>query len=563
MQESFMKKQLIKWLWRVTGNEKGYVFALLAVQSLHGFSGVIFALLLRNVVDAAAERNSNDFFRALAEIILLALAQVILRMLVRWISEMARSGFENRFKKCLIKSLLQGDCLQVEGVHSGEWMNRLTNDCTVVGNGCAEILPGMAETGVKLIGALTMLFILEPRFMIILIPGAIVTGVLTRLLRSKMKQMHKSVQEADGEFRSFIQERLLCLITLHAFSSELRTVEEADVFMDQHRKRRLRRTGFSNLCNAVFQAAMSATYLAGIGMCGYGILTGTITFGTMTAVAQLVTQIQAPLANMTGYLPRWYAVIASAERIREPEAFKMTYNYSAADAGNLRNTCNNNFLSIGFRNAIFSYDEERKVLNGASLNISKGEFIALVGPSGGGKSTILKILSCVFSLNEGARYYVDDAGSECPVDVSWRSLFAYVPQGNCLISGRVREVICYADPKAGNDEDRIEQALAVSCSKEFISALPDGVDTMLGEGGAGLSEGQMQRLAIARALFSERPILLLDEATSALDEETERRFLENLRALKDRTVVIVTHRPAALAICDRVFRVSGGEIWEI
>jgi ATP-binding cassette subfamily B protein len=190
-------------------------------------------------------------------------------------------------------------------------------------------------------------------------------------------------------------------------------------------------------------------------------------------------------------------------------------------------------------------------LDDVCVEIQKGEYVAFTGHSGCGKSTVLKLLMSIYRLDSGERYLVDTDG-EKPLSAEWHRLFAYVPQGNQLMSGTIREVVTFADKTDVQSDERINKALHIACADGFVSELESGIDTLLGERGTGLSEGQMQRIAIARAIFSDSPILLLDEATSALDENTEKKLLQNLRSMTDKTVVIVTHRPAALEICDRV-----------
>ena len=196
------------------------------------------------------------------------------------------------------------------------------------------------------------------------------------------------------------------------------------------------------------------------------------------------------------------------------------------------------------------------VLEHLSLELRKGAFVAFTGHSGSGKSTALKLLMSLYPLDSGERY-VHGAAGEQPLDASWRGLFAYVPQGNQLLSGTIREIVAFGDAEGMRKEQELWRALRVACAEDFVAALDKGLDSSLGEGGAGLSEGQMQRIAIARAVFSDRPVLLLDEATSSLDAETERQVLENLRAMTDRTVLIVTHRPAALELCDKRIDLAG------
>ena len=214
---------------------------------------------------------------------------------------------------------------------------------------------------------------------------------------------------------------------------------------------------------------------------------------------------------------------------------------------------------IGLSDISFSYRERggegagTPVLEHFSCEIRRGEYIALIGPSGCGKSTVLKLLMCLYTPESGTRT-IDGA----PLEAHCRGLFAYVPQGNQLMSGTIREVLTFGDAGQMREDARLWEALRIACAEDFVrEELPDGLDTVLGERGAGLSEGQMQRIAIARAVYSGYPVLLLDEATSALDGPTEKKVLENLRAMTDRTVLIVTHRPMALQMTDRVLDLGG------
>lgn len=561
-----MKNSTLAWIWKVPGRKKLYILALTAVQGLYGASGVVYALFLRGIVDAAAGQDAAGFRKYLFLLVCLVVCQLALRALIRWLSEYSRSSFENAFKLRLTDTLLHRDVLRISAVHSGEWLNRLTNDTVVTANGCVDIVPGLAGMAVRLVSALAMIVYLEPKFAAVLIPGGILLVFFTWLFRKGMKKLHKDIQEADGNVRIFLQERIGNLLLIRSFAAEDEALKEASLKMKDHQAARLRRNRFSNLANIGFGAAMSGMYLFGVAWCGYGILKGTITFGTLTAVTQLIGQVQSPFANISGYLPRYYAVLASAERLLEAESFGPD-GEEARPASEIRDFYEHELAAFGLADAGFTYlpaegtaDTMPEVLKHLDLEIGKGEYVAFTGHSGCGKSTALKLLMCVYAPDEGERYYTDKNGKRGALTSAHRRLFAYVPQGNALMNGTIREVVSFARPQDMHDEAKLAEALRIACAGEFVSRLENGADTLLKERGTGLSEGQMQRIAIARAVFSESPVLLLDEATSALDEQTEKQVLSNLREMTDRTVVIVTHRRAALAICDRVLEFKDGAV---
>lgn len=569
-----MKQSARRWLFAVPGNQKWYIAALTLVQALLGGAGVLYALLLRGVVDAAVGGDKPAFWRFLILIIALLAGQLALRAVVRWLTELSKSSFENTFKKRLTETLLKKDYLRVSAVHSGEWMNRLTNDTVVVANGYVEIIPGLVGMAVKLASAIVMIISIEPMFAAILIPGGVMLALLTALFRRVMKRLHKNVQKSDGKLRIFLQERIASLLMLKSFAAEEQTLAGTEEKMRAHKAARMRRIRFSNLCNIGFGAAMTGMYLLGIGWCGYGILVGTISFGTLTAIMQLVSQVQTPMANITGFVPRYYAMLASAERLMEAEQFPED-GTDAMPLSEIVPFYRNRLSAIGLKEVSFTYypasddaqEIEKKdmpvVLRNLSIEIRKGEYTAFTGASGCGKSTALKLFMCVMHPDAGMRYYTDAQGNDCELTSMYRRLFAYVPQGNYLMSGTIREIVGFAEPDSAGDDERLHHALKIACAETFVSELEQGVDTPLGERGAGLSEGQMQRIAIARAIYSQSPILLLDEATSALDADTEKRLLENLRNMTDKTVIIVTHRPAALSICDRVLNFTESGIEDI
>ena len=569
-----MKNNAVKWLYAVTERKKWNILWLIIVQALHGASGVLYALLLRNIVDSAVDGDRSGFWFNVLMIVLLVLAQVAMRAVIRWLEELSRASLENLFKQRLLNSILSKDFGTVSAVHSGEWLNRLTNDTVVVSQNSVEILPGLVGMIVKMVSAIAMMIVLDYRFALILLPVGIVLFFATYGFRKVLKRLHKNIQERDGKLRVFLQERLGSMMMIRSFAAEKQTEDEAIGKMSDHKKTRMKRVRFSNFCNIGFQTGMQGMYVGGVIYCGYGILTGAISYGTLTAITQLISQIQSPFANITAYLPKYFAMIASAERLMEIEEFENDSDVVPMEIGETLAFYRTDFAAMGLDNAEFAYypsgDSVRKlsketmpvVLKNISVKIKKGQYVAFTGHSGCGKSTVLKLLMCIYKLDGGRRYITDNSGNTEELSAKYHRLFAYVPQGNQLMSGSIRDVVCFADKSGLHDDERISNALKIACADEFVHELDDGVDTLLGERGTGLSEGQMQRIAIARAIYSQCPILLLDEATSALDEATERKVLENLRKMTDKTVVIVTHRPAALDICDRILQFTENGVIE-
>ncbi len=562
----------LKWLWKITGFKKIYIAVLIFIQTVLGINSAIYAVLLKNIIDSAMAKSFSDFKLYMLEIILLVAFNLILRAFVRFLEEYSRSTFENILKERLFSCLLKKNYASVTSIHSGEWINRLTNDTVVTSNAIVEIFPGIVGMTVKLFAALIMILKLEPRFAYILFPCGALLIFFTYAFRKKLKRLHKKIQEKDGNLRTFLQERLGSLIIVRTFSAEKQTEKDSLEKMQEHKNARMKRNHFSNFCNIGFGMAINGMYILGIIYCGYGILIGIVSYGTLMAVAQLIAQIQSPFANITGYLPKFYAMTASAERLMESENFEDYHKKNIIEKSRIQSFYKNDFKGISFENVDFTYtspvcnNNSKKnmpvVLKNINIEIKKGEYIAFTGHSGCGKSTFLKLLMCLYPVDSGEKFLLTNNG-KIRLTSEWCRLFAYVPQGNQLMSGTIREIIAFSDKSRAFFDKDIKNALKISCADEFIDNLENGVDTFLGERGTGLSEGQMQRIAIARAVFSENPILLLDEATSALDEKTEKKVLSNLKNLTDKTVIIVTHRPAALDICNKIVRFSDDGVWGI
>ena len=569
------KNDALTWLRQETKKYRSFVILLTVLEILVSGLGVCYALVMKQMVDRTVAKDGQGFMMGMIGFSLLVLSQLIIRIITRQVSEYTRSGMENTLKRNLFASLLKKDYGSVSAIHSEEWMNRLTSDTVICAGGVTDIIPGFLGMTIRLVGSLALIFWLQPGLSFIMIPGGIAFLIITVLLRKPIKRFHKDVQEKDGQVRVYLQERISSQLVVRTFGAEDIAVEEAEDTMRHHRTSRMKKAWISNMCNSGFSLAINGMYLVGIGYCGYGIIHGVVSFGTLTAIIQLIGQLQSPLASLGGYVPRYYTTLASAERLMEVE------QYEDVDVANLRGKdevkalYENQIKEIVFDHVTFGYTKEKKhgkedsvpvgihnaVLADISFSISKGDYVAVTGTSGCGKSTMLKLLMGIYRPQEGSITVALRDGTGIAIE-DMRRLFAYVPQGNFLMGGSIRDVITlgtYSRMESNHMDvdDQLDKAIRLACA-DFVYELPLQLDTILGEKGAGLSEGQMQRIAIARALYADCPVLILDESTSALDEQTEECLLHNLRELTDKTVLVVTHRPKACSICNRQIHFEEG-----
>lgn len=542
------------WLNQVLKGKRRFVFLLVVLNMVQALTGVGYAVLLRGIIDCAVSGNDGGLRMYAALLVGMVISVALIRCAYRFVEEYARATMENSLKSRLFSALLTRDYSKVTATHSGEWMNRLSSDTVVVTNGIYQILPGVAGTSMRIAAALIALLSITPWFGAIFLAGGCLLICVTGVFRRRLKRLHSQMQAADGVARVYQTERLGSLMTIRAFGKEKAALAQVEEKMEDHKAARLKKMTISNMSHSALALTLNGSYALSAIYCGSEILAGRMSYGTFTAVLQLVSQSQAPIGNISGFLPMYYAMLASAERLMEAEAFAEVDTKPVIN--NTRDFYREHFHSLELRDVKFSYERETDsvpVLQNLNMTIQKGEYVAFTGPSGCGKSTVLKLLMCLYPLESGQRTVVSDTQTY-PLTASWRELFAYVPQGNQLMNGTIREVVTFGEAKERTKDEAIFRALKIACAEDFVRELPDGLDTLLGERGAGLSEGQMQRIAVARAIYSDRPILLLDEATSALDEETEKLLLKNLRAMTDQTVIIVTHRPAVLEVTDQEVR---------
>ena len=515
--------------------------------------GIMFAFLSRDVIDSAVSGNMPLLLRYSAVTVLTVIAEAALSYISNYVENRTTASFDRTLKLRLFKSIEEKDYYRISKHHSGDLLTRITDDVSMVSLNAVCVIPDLLSVCLSLVLALISLIRLDPRFgLIFLLGGALFMGAV-KLFSRFLKRLHKRVQEAVANGNAFFQESLVNLLMVKVFGIEKEIAAKCADLQNTVVNEKIRRSNIYLLSSAGANLMFNAGGLYALIWSAFRLAAGGISFGTLTAMIQLVNRVQSPVAGLSAFIPKAFSILASAERIIEIEELP------AEDPGDkLKNPSGfySELTEIRFDSVSFAYDR-LPVISGADFSVPKGSFVVISGHSGIGKSTLMKLLLGVYKPQSGSISLI--AGDrKIPVGKNTRPLFAYVPQGNMILSGTVRDAVKIVAPGASDAE--IMEAAKISCALDFIDALPDKLDTEIGENGLGLSEGQIQRLAVTRALLSGAEILLLDEATSALDSETETQLLKNLRTLRGKTCIIISHKPSAFKVCDFALGVSEGMV---
>ena len=547
-----MRKNPLIWLAGQVRRRLGAITLMVAAQIANALFGVYFALGSRGVIDSAVAGDRQAFLYACVKQAAIIAGIVLSLTLLRHLRERLRASLERDWKQKLLHGLLHGDYASVSAYHSAELLNRLNNDVAKVNDGILSVLPAAAAMVARLIAAVVVLGTLDGTFTLAVLALGAVVLVATGLMRRRLKELNKRVSHHDGLVSAFLQEIMEKLLMVQTMDVSEEVERRSDKLLAERYELQRKRKNVSLLTNTGISFMSYGSGFFALCWCAGRMLAGQMSFGSLTAVVHLVGQLQTPFVNLSGVMPQYVAMLASAERLMELEDIQGEPAPKGEDTAAIYGRMD----AICAENLCFSYDRDA-VLRSADFALPKGAFAAITGPSGIGKSTILKLLLGVFRPESGG-LYLRCGHEKLPLDRSTRRLFAYVPQGNLLLSGTLRDNLIIARPDA--TQEQINQAVYVSAMDEFLPQLPVGLDTQIGESGAGLSEGQAQRLAIARAVLGGAPVLLLDECTSALDPETEQKVLSRLRTLPGRTCIAVTHRNAAVELCDWQLLVEEGRI---
>lgn len=544
-------KRVLPWTIRLLRPWIPALILLVLCNIAGAVFSVWFALGSKAVIDAAQLRDSQQFGYACLRQGALIVAILLDNVLIYNLRDRLNAIIDRDLKKRFLHGLLRGEFAQVSRYHTGDLLSHMNHDVQVLISSILSILPSVASMITRLISALTVLIAMEPKLAYVVLAGGVVVVIVTGIVRKSLRGLNKKASQAQGKVSGFIQETLEKLLMVQAMDISPVMEQRADVLLKERYQIQRKRKNISIISNTCVSVLAYGSSFGALVFCASGILSGTMSFGTLTAVTQLIAQLRGPFTNMSGIAPQYAALCAAAERLMELDAVCNTEDTSRKDPQELYGK----MTHIRAEELTFAYDRDF-VFDHADFSIPKGSFGVIVGHSGIGKSTLLKMLLGIFKPCSG-QLGLQTPDGLVPVDSTTRRLFAYVPQGNLLLSGTLRENLLVTNQNATQEE--IDRAIYISAMDDYLPSLPMGLDTVVGENALGLSEGQAQRLSIARAILSDAPILLLDEATSALDDPTEKLVLSRIRQLTDKTCIAVTHREAATQIADWTLQMQAGK----
>ena len=541
----------LKWIYKNSKKHIPTVFGCALISAVTSVAYVLLAYVSSFVIDIAIGKKQGDIAFYITVLFLLILCQVALNLINSLLAARASGKLEMDFRKSIFSSIMKKEYASISKHHSGDILNRFTSDVDVIVMAVVGVIPGAVSFIARLAAALIVLISLSKSLGVAVIFVGAVIAVLIRIYSKFVKKIHKEVQEAQGHTRSYMQECTENVVVVKSFNSVGSFGKKLWDLMQKTYRLKIKRNLIGNISNSTKYLVFTGGYYAALSFGAFLISGGTLSYGSLIALLNIIQNIRRPLTQMSGLLPQYYQALASAERIMEIEELP---DEKEPLASSEISGVYKNLQGIRFTDVDFSYDGTRNILNGVNMQINKGELVALVGGSGEGKSTIFRMLLGLYPQTKGE--IIAAAHQDIPLDSTLRGLFAYVPQGNLVLSGTIGENIRFCNMEAGEEE--VIEAAKIADLYDFIEKLPDGFDTPVGERGLGLSEGQIQRISIARAVLCGAPILLLDECTSALDENTEKTVLSNIKAKGGITAILISHRPAALEICDKVYAIQGG-----
>lgn len=535
-------KTCVKGLWRMSGPSRGLILLTVLTGVVRIGASLTFVWVCKRLVDIATGMSGASLAGAIGILVAALLTQIACGIAYSYIMKLNVVKSQNRLRRSFFSHVLNSRWNGREEFRTGDTINRLEEDIRVLSELICESVPGAMVTVLQLLAASCYLLFLEPSLLWLVLVMMFVMVACSKLYFRKIRSLTSQIRAEDSNVQQLIQENLqnrVLVLTLFGVGNVLSRLSGIQDRLEEKTVERLD-------CNAVARGFMNLGFTGGYAIAFLwgvmGILHGTVTFGMMTSFLQLVGQVQRPVADLSVYVPAFIKSITSVERLLELEDLEVEVargDFLVEDAPGIR-----------FENVTFAYSGIN-VLEGFSHDFKPGSLTVLAGPTGVGKSTLTRLSLGLLKPAAGTVSLYSRTGESHAADVDTRCNFMYVPQGDSLLSGTIRENMLLANPDA--TEAEIEDALRASAA-EFVFSLENGLDSLCGERGTGLSQGQIQRISVARALLHKGGVLILDEATSALDMETEERLLDSLkdRCKGEKTIIFISHRPAASRIADEV-----------
>ncbi len=541
----YTAKEILKWLWVAWKGNRLQA----SLNALIGLLGVVVSLssvwAVQHAIDVASHEAKGEIITAVLLMGVLILCDFALNITSVWIRNLLGIKAQNRMQQKLLDRILRSEWKGKESHHSGDVLNRLEIDVANVVNFLTEIIPNSLSTLALFLGAFFYLFAMDWRLAIVIVIMIPIFVVFSKIYMRQMRHLTSEVRNSDSKVQSILQETIQHRMLIKTLEGDSEAVNRLEGTQSVLRNNIVRRTKFSVFSYLVLNLGFSIGYLIAFGWAAIRLSAGTLTFGGMTAFLQLVNRIQSPARQLTRLVPSFVSVFTAAERLMELEEDPLE---EQGDSIVMDSPC-----GVRFKNVTFAYeDSEDNVIEHLNYDFYPGSCTAILGETGSGKTTLVRIILALLKPMNGMVEIYNKLENK-QLSPLLRTNFVYVPQGNTLMSGTIRDNLRLGKITATDEE--MKKALKQSCA-EFVFDLPNGLETECTEQGGGLSEGQAQRISIARALLRNRSIMLFDEATSALDPETEHQLLKNLLEKHDKTIIFITHRPAVVEYCDQTLTIE-------